>query len=265
MKIDNRTKLYISAASAPGNLGAAVYNELFKKFGMNCVYIPRTFVDAGRLAETIRALDIKGCSVSMPLKSAVVKFLDRLDGAAEITGSVNTIVNDKGSLTGYDTDWYGVRQVLRKIRKGPVVIYGSGSVVNSVVFALKKLKFRDITITARDFRKAVLSAKKNGVKAEEIRTVKARRTLLVNATPAGAKNKDPRLFALLGLVSAVLDLVVAPDDTALAAEAERMGLRTIRGIEMSEYRIQRQFEIYSGSRPDIGDIDSIVRRVYLEH
>lgn len=263
MRINNKTKLYISAAATPGNFGALVYNKLFEKFGMNCVYIPRAFTDAKKLIEAVKSMDIRGCSISMPLKSVVPKYLDRIDRVVVKTGSVNTVVNNSGRLTGYNTDFYAAQKAMAGTSKMPVIIYGAGSVISSVVFALKKLKFTDITITARDFGKAARTAKKNCVKVSDIKAIRGR-GLLINATPASMGSKDSQLFSLLGKASVVFDLVVSPCDTALISEAKKRGIKAICGIEMSKHQLQKQFEIYTGHAPSIAEIDYIIDAGYIQ-
>jgi shikimate dehydrogenase len=265
MKIDNQTKVYISASSNPGNFGATAYNLLFKKLGMNCIYIPRAFSDARGLIETIKIMDIKGCSVSMPLKGIVIEYLDIIDEDAQKTRSVNTIVNNSGCLFGYNTDCYGVEKVLQNSQKGTVLIYGAGSVVNSIIYAIKKLRFTNITITARSFQKAAELAKKNGVIAKEVNFLDDSYGLLINATPASIESKEKELFSLLNKAGKVFDLVVYPEDTNFIAEAKRSKRETICGIEMSKFQLQKQFEYYTGFQPRIEEISAIVNDYYCNH
>ena len=57
---------------------------------------------------------IKGINVTIPHKHLVMKFLDRIDRAAAVIGAVNTVVNKNGKLTGYNTDYLGFLQSLKK-------------------------------------------------------------------------------------------------------------------------------------------------------
>ena len=60
MKINRDTKIIISASSRPGNFGATLYNEIFKKEKLNYVYIPVKFTNARKLLDTIKNLNIYG-------------------------------------------------------------------------------------------------------------------------------------------------------------------------------------------------------------
>ena len=262
MKINNQTKVYISASAKPGNFGATVYNNLFKKMGMNCIYIPRVFSDAKKLIEAVKIMNIMGCSVSMPLKGLVIEYLDAIDEIAQKTESVNTIVNNSGYLIGYNADCYCIEKVLQNVQKGTVLIYGAGSVVNSIIFSIKKLGFTDITVTARSFQKANESAKKNGVIAKDINILDDSYGLIINATPASIKSGEHQLFSLLNITEKVFDLVVSPYDTNFIVEAKQRNYKAICGIEMCKYQLQKQFEYYMGFKPDIAEISTIVNDMY---
>lgn len=257
--INKNTDLYISASGSPGNFGATVYNELFKIFGINAVYLPRRFTDASKLIECIKIMNVKGCSVSMPLKNEVVKYLDYIDDVCIITESVNTIVNNGSVLNGYNTDVYGARYVFSLINPERVLIYGSGSVTNSIVFALKGF-CNDINITARNKIKAQNIA--NRFRIEYIENVTERDSkfdLLINTTPASIE-KEHKICSLLPYVEKVFDIVVSPKDTELIKKAKENGHDTISGIEMSKAQLKKQFEIYTGIECDIRTINQAIKR-----
>ena len=61
----------------------------------------------------VRALGIRGCSVSMPFKQAVIPLIDDMDHSAAVIGAVNTIMNTDGFLKAYNTDVIAVASLLR--------------------------------------------------------------------------------------------------------------------------------------------------------
>ena len=88
------SSLCISVASNPGNFGAMFHNDAYKNLDMNWIYLPRKLAetaDIKHLINSIRLLEIKGCSVSMPHKEKIINYLDSLDRSAEKIGAVNTI------------------------------------------------------------------------------------------------------------------------------------------------------------------------------
>ena len=90
------------------SLSPAIHNAAFRHLGMNKVMVP-FLVPNGELETFFRELlwlDIKGCSVTIPHKEAIVPLLQQKEGAVERTGSCNTVVFDAdGRRIGYNTDY----------------------------------------------------------------------------------------------------------------------------------------------------------------
>ena len=93
----------------------AMHNEAFAYLGLDYAYLAFE-VDNSTLEDEIkglRALKMVGSNVSMPNKTVVGQYLDKLSPAAELCGAVNTIVNENGVLTGHITDGIGFMQSLK--------------------------------------------------------------------------------------------------------------------------------------------------------
>ena len=90
----------------------AMHNAVFKKLGLDYVYLPFRVKreELGKAIEGMRALNIRGLNVTIPHKVAVIPFLDELDGLARKIVAVNTIVNDDGVVTCYNTEDTAFRQ-----------------------------------------------------------------------------------------------------------------------------------------------------------
>ena len=84
----------------------AMYNHCFQKFGLDWAYLAFDIPQekAGDAVQAIRTLGMRGANVTMPCKNAVIPYLDKLTPAAEAIQAVNTIVNENGTLVGYNTD-----------------------------------------------------------------------------------------------------------------------------------------------------------------
>lgn len=260
--INKETKLFISAAQSPGNFGATVYNQLFQMHNINAVYLPRKIIDEKRLVEAIKTMYIQGCSVTMPLKSKVIKYLHKLDKIAEKTGSVNTIVNNDGILCGYNTDYYGALDVILSLKPQSVLIYGAGSVTNSVILAVQDSSCEKISVIARRATKAKeLSEKFNIQFIDKVRNVNQHFDLFINTTPASIEIEH-EMFSLLPFVDAVFDLVVSPTRTELIIQAHGKGYKIVEGIEMSKRQLMKQFELYTDIKCEINIIDDIIDSSY---
>ena len=74
--------LCISLAARPSNLGTRFHNYLYEELGLNFIYKAFTTEDIEGAIRGVRALGIRGCSVSMPFKEAVIPLVDELDPSA---------------------------------------------------------------------------------------------------------------------------------------------------------------------------------------
>ena len=97
MNISGSTRMLGLIGSPVGHSKSPeMYNYCFKKFERDCAYLAFDVTEENVEAaiKAIRTLDLRGANVTMPLKNAVIPYLDRITPAAEITNSVNTIVNE---------------------------------------------------------------------------------------------------------------------------------------------------------------------------
>jgi shikimate dehydrogenase len=250
--ISKDTKIFLSCSAKPGNFGATVYNNLFSKYKIDGIYLPRFCVDPSGLINSIRLLNCSGCSVSMPLKNSIIPYLDNLSKLAEEASSVNTITNAGGKLTGHNTDIFGVRSVLAKQALKRAVIFGSGSVVDSIVVALNSLGIIDISILARNNNEAKLKCLKYKIHhLEDTSYAFHEWDIFINATPAPF---DETMSTLYSRSNSVFDLVVSPFKTDLIKQAESDGKVFIQGVEMAIYQLQAQFKLYTNFEPSLSDI-----------
>ena len=109
----------ISLAGRPSNIGTRFHNFLYDELGLNFVYKAFTTDDLEGAVRGIRALGIRGCSVSMPFKEAIIPLVDNLEPSAVAIESVNTVVNDDGVLTASNTDYEAVAQLLAEHEVDP--------------------------------------------------------------------------------------------------------------------------------------------------
>jgi len=92
---NKNTKLFISMAINPGNTGAILHNSLFKIYKLNNIYLPLKVKNFYQAKKLLTNLDFNGCSLSMPYKEKLIKFIDKLDTNAKKIGSINTVLRKK--------------------------------------------------------------------------------------------------------------------------------------------------------------------------
>jgi len=261
--IDKNTQLCISISARPSNFGTTVHNAAYQAARLNFIYKAFAVTDVRAAVAAVQALGIRGCSVSMPFKERAAKLVDALDPAAREIGAINTIVNDGGQLTGYNTDMFGALKALQsiKVRKNDrVLIAGAGGVARAIVCALRTCGVHEITVTSRTVARSRTFARALEVSHcawYERNTADA--DVRINATPIGMKPDDaqtPFDANVLKACRAVMDVVIDPMETRLIREARKAGAMVAPGYKMALYQAIRQFELYTGKRPPVRVMES---------
>jgi shikimate dehydrogenase len=247
--------LCISLAARPSNIGTRFHNYLYDRLGLNFVYKAFAPADITAAVAGIRGLPIRGAAVSMPYKEAVIPLLDRMDPSARAIDSVNTIVNDDGVLTGYNTDYIAIVRLLADHRvpaSHSVLLQGSGGMAKAVAAALRGAGFRTVTIVARNEETGRALADLYGFGWQsEVGSSTA--DLIVNVTPLGMAGADEasQSFADATVAAAqeVFDVVALPSETPLIKAARAAGKPVITGAEVIAIQAEEQFVLYTGVRP----------------
>lgn len=260
------------------SLSPVMHNAAFQRLGLGYEYQPMA-VEPGRLKEfiegSLRSPSVRGANVTIPHKVEAVRLMDRLDETAEAIGAVNTVVNDHGTLTGYNTDGQGAVRALEEaygdLRWRKVVLLGAGGAARAVSHSLVGL-VGDLTILNRDEGRAAelkeslrrpggASVKSGGL--GELASTIGSADILINATSVGMKPGteatpvDPKLLHP-GLL--VFDLVYNPPQTRLLADAKVAGAKTLSGVEMLVYQGAEAFRLWTGVEPPEALMLSVVKQ-----
>jgi len=236
------------------SLSPSIHNAGYRALGLDYVYIPFRVRDIKKAIEGMRGLGIRGASVTLPHKTEALKYLDKIDPRAEAIGAVNTIVNEEGVLSGYNTDGEGALKALAEVTAPAgkkAVLVGSGGAASAIAAALKD-KGAELVILNRTQDKARELAKK--VKAEESGGLEklsliATADILINATSVGMSPKTGQSIVpkeLLHSRLTVFDIVYNPRETRLITEAREKGCAVVYGYKMLLHQAALQFELFSG-------------------
>ena len=251
-------------------MSPAMHNAAFKQMGLDYWYVAFRVKkeDLGKTIAGMRAPNIRGLNVTIPHKVAVIQFLDELDDLAEKIGAVNTIVNDDGVLTGYNTDATGFLQALlnRGIEpKGKnVVVLGAGGASRAISFILAE-RGSNLVILNRTVDKAKELAdrisnifqRETGVlklDRENLAKALSKADILVNATSVGMSpnvDETPVASNLLKSGMIVFDTIYNPIKTRLQTEAEEAGAITISGLDMLVWQGALAFEKWTGLKAPV--------------
>lgn len=250
-------------------MSPVMHNAAFKKLGIDYLYVPFRVSkeELGEAIAGIRALNIRGINVTIPHKVAVISLLDKLEPLAEKIGAVNTIVNDDGILTGYNTDASGFLQALleKSIEPGGknIVILGAGGASRAISFILAEKGAHLVILNrqleldwAEELAHHISQSFKKEVKAlalnkENLAMVLEKAEVLINATSVGMSpeiDETPVPAELLKPGLVVFDIVYNPVKTRLLREAEAAGAKTVGGLDMLVWQGALAFEKWTGQK-----------------
>lgn len=243
----------------------AMHNAALQAAGVNGMYMP-LHVRPEQLESAIRgivALGYRGVNVTIPHKEQVMQYLDVIDESARLIGAVNTIVNEEGKLTGYNTDGIGYVRSLKEeavpeLAGKRIAVLGAGGAARGVIYALALEKPEQISILNRTADRAVALASDlrahglgdiTGSGMEEAAAVLASADIVINTTAAGMHphvDDVPVDPALIRAGAAVSDLIYNPLETRLLRESRQRGCTVHGGLGMFIYQGAVAFEHWLG-------------------
>lgn len=142
--INKDTRLYGSFSTNPGNNGCAFFNRRFQEDGINAIYRSFYSEDIRQTISSVKHLRFSGFALSAPHKVSVIEELDDIDQDSKKIGAVNTVVNDRGRLLGFNTDWIAIYNYFKDTDIEHINLIGLGGFGKAIVYALSKL---NITIS----------------------------------------------------------------------------------------------------------------------
>jgi 3-dehydroquinate dehydratase/shikimate dehydrogenase len=264
--LTRRTRVYGVIGDPVGHsLSPLLHNTGFVARRVDAVYLPFLVHRLGDFLAAIPEFGIRGFSVTLPYKQAILKHLKECEPLAADIGAVNTVVvRSDGSLYGCNTDYVGVLRALEKklrIKGSRVLVFGAGGSARAAAFALGRAGAA-VSIYARRERAAKELASATG---GEVLPRRALRTeyfdAILNSTPVGMHPHDGISPLAPGELHCriVMDLIYRPQRTRLLKVAAQKGITTVSGVEMFLAQGVAQWEIWTGKRAP----EALMRRAVL--
>ncbi|MEJ6721203.1 shikimate dehydrogenase [Ilumatobacter sp.] len=244
------------------SLSPAIHQAAFDAAGVSWTYTAFDITDAAAALSAMRLLGLAGLSVTMPLKEDVAQAVDRLDPAARVLNSVNTVSWDGGELVGSSTDGAGFVASLAAagvaVDGAEISVIGAGGAARSVIDALGRAGAADITVLNRTRDRAEYAASLSKAASVGIVSDITRADIVINATSVGmgvsiddATDLDMACDpALLRSGQVVADLVYHPLETAWIRAAADIGATTVDGLGMLVQQAALQQLQWLGTMPD---------------
>jgi shikimate dehydrogenase len=248
------------------SLSPLMHNAAFQKMGIDATYCACRVEDLEEAIEKIKKLPLRGVSVTIPFKTAVIPYLDEIDASAQEIGAVNTIWHDDtGRLKGYNTDWIGMVRNLEEsleIKKKSFAILGAGGTARAAVFGIRQRGGTPVIVNRTPERGEKL-AKEFGVPFYPLAQVKGiKADCLINTTPIGMapdRKKSPLPRDIIGRFRWVMDCIYNPLKTQLLKDAEEAECMAINGLGMFVHQGAEQIRIWTGKEPPV----ELMREVVL--
>ncbi len=267
--INAKTVLYgVLGDPVSHSLSPLMHNTAFEHIGLNAVYLAFGVKEknlAGAVAG-IRAMGVKGASVTIPHKIHVMDHLDEIDETALKIGAVNTIVNKDGYLYGYNSDCLGAMSALKEkteIKGKKVVMAGAGGAARAIGFGILAEGGRLTILNQIKEEGERLAADLNADYHPLSDYRKHPGDIFINTTPLGMTPDTDSMAVTkdyLNNTMVVMDIVYNPLETRLLSEAVKTGCTTVDGLSMFVYQGVSQFESWTGEKAPV----DLMRRVVYQ-
>jgi len=243
--------------------GYLLFNPLFRHYNINAIYLNFLVADIDNFNRYFQGL-LTGFSITMPFKQELFHILNNITPEAEKIGAINTIVKDKGKITGHNTDIAGIiNPLLEKVPlKGKnVTLLGAGGAARAAAVGIIA-KGGNLTILNRTVSKAEQLAEDLGCDFGPVSDFKNIKTdILINMTSVGMEpdiDQTPVDTTLLKDM-VVFDGIYNPKKTKLLIKAEKNGCTIIPGAEMFIHQAAEQFKLWTGIDPDLDVMKNILK------
>jgi shikimate dehydrogenase len=203
--------------------------------------------------------------VTLPVKGAIMGFLDEVDEDASAIGAVNTIINEGGRLRGSNTDWTGLVTAMKEhfpLGGKTIAVMGAGGVARAAVYGILREGGIPV-ILSRNLDRGESLARWFACAAQPLARMGAvNAEVLINATPVGmSPNVEETLVdqRYLPRFQWVVETIYNPLETRLLREAEAAGCGVITGLSMFVRQGAEQIRLWTGLEPPVELMTRVVK------
>ncbi len=251
------------------SISPAMHSTAFDALGLDYNYLAFDINEEqiGGAVNALKLLNCRGFNLTMPLKQAIIPYLDDMSEAAKLSNSVNTCVIEDGKLVGYTTDGIGFMEAMADngivYKNKEITILGSGGAAASIIVQAAMDGVSKINIFKRknsSFEETVEFADKvtHSTNCDvvvydisDLQTLKfclQQSDILINGTSVGMGDNDKSLvppeFLHKDLI--VTDVIYHPAFTRLLRDAMKAGCKVMNGKYMLLYQGAAAFKLWTG-------------------
>jgi shikimate dehydrogenase len=252
------------------SLSPLMHNAAFGALGVRALYEAHCVENLELSVRMIREKPLAGVSVTLPVKGAVMDFLDEVDDDARAIGAVNTIKNEGGRLRGSNTDWTGLTAAMREhfpLEGKRIAVLGAGGAARAAVYGI--LREGGIPIVINRSRDRAESLARwfacDAMPLANLGMVEAE--VIINTTPVGMSpltDETPVDQRYLPRYRWVVDTIYNPLETRLLREAKAAGCDVITGLSMFVHQGAEQIRIWTGLEPPVELMTRVVKTALMK-
>ena len=245
------------------SLSPVLHNYWFEKYNIDASYSTLNVSQDNlpEIVEKIKNKTLDGINITLPYKQKIVPFLDVLVNDAQITSSVNTLYLSDGTITGENTDVFGLQAAylkeVEKVSTKKALVIGAGGVSPSVILSLQKSGVKQISVVNRTIEKCFFLKKKfkslHIVEWNNLQQEINNYEIIINATSLGLKNGEDFNFNFDSNKEDLIyiDTIYNPIETKTLKHLKEKGKKVFNGLEMFIYQGQKAFYLWNKINPEI--------------
>lgn len=251
------------------SLSPEIHNYIFDKLGVEAEYSLYEIEDGKDILKLMKEKGIKGFNITIPYKEIVMSQLDFISEEAEKIGAVNLVKIKNGESYGYNSDYYGVIEMLEKHDvkvKGKICyVLGSGGASKSVIVALHDLGAKEIVVVTRDVesKRRELKNRFRNIEVVSYENIIGG-DIVVNTTPLGMYpniDSSPLDEEILKRFDIAVDVVYNPKTTKFLQLAKNCSLKCVDGVSMLVGQAIKSDELWEEIEVDRDTREEVEKRV----
>jgi shikimate dehydrogenase len=192
---------------------------------------------------------LTGLNVTIPYKSAIIRYLDWISPEAREIGAVNVVkikrTGESFKLLGFNSDVTGIRDSIVHYVDNSVVnalVLGTGGSSRAVCYVLREMGI-NVTLVSRQSKADIISY--SDITSEILK----RNRLIVNTTPLGMYpdiESYPDIdYNSLSRANILFDLVYNPEITSFLRMGAEHGCTVVSGLKMLHSQAEKSWEIWN--------------------
>lgn len=260
------------------SLSPWIHERFFLKSNITGNYTLHEMQDFDKDIIAFKGEPVDGFNVTVPYKEQIIPYIDELDDSAKVIGAVNTVRVENGRWIGYNTDGIGYVRALQEVfpqlndlTDKKIVILGAGGAAKGIYAAFVHKNPFQLTIANRTVEKAEkiiqLQPNRNNDQAISILDVEnelKEADIIVQTSSVGMKPNIQQSIVTLPTLketAIVSDIVYQPMETAFLTQAKQQQIAIHHGHTMLLYQAQYAFEIWTGTKPSVGNMATQLKKL----